>query len=221
MSDSNFEKTFLVVDIEGMRLSDSVMNYKPKHRNEKRVMNNVIQAMKSGMKNFRIPAMDPSFEDDGETIIYCAGRKPAVGKSPLWWYENALKFMPEKNSCLCNELDDDVVLLVMCIKSFVKIGYTVAEAWQAVCVNSKGIGHFADSVNAKKDFEPTGSRRLGDMYDLGNTGKIIKVNLGLKLELRGGNYKNYGRITPLASAIKINDFSEDYNRSVGRIKLDV
>ena len=95
------------------------------------------------MKNFRIPAMDPSLDDEGETIIYCPGRKPAVGKSAYWWYKNAPRFMANKNSRMRDNLEHDVVLGVMQIKYLVEEkGYEVAEAWMAVCVDSKDLGHY-------------------------------------------------------------------------------
>ena len=104
-----FEEMFPIVDIEGLSLEESFMQYEPQTSNEKRVKASIIKAKEIGMKNFRIPAMDPALDDDGETIIYCAGRKPAVGKPPQWWYKNAPKFMPSKNSRLKDALQADVV----------------------------------------------------------------------------------------------------------------
>ena len=51
---------------------------------------------------------------------------------------------------------------------------TNAEAWYAVCTNSKDLGHCRNSVNAKYDFEMTGSREVCGFYDLGNCTKYLE-----------------------------------------------
>ena len=198
---TEFEEIFPIVDIESVSLQDKFMRYKPKTKWEQRVKESIIVAKRTGMKNFRIPAMDPSLDDDGETIIYCAGRKPAVGKSANWWYENAPRFMPNKNSRMRDDLEHDVVLGVMQIKCLVEEkGYKVAEAWKAICVNSKDFGHYRNSENAKHEFETTGSRQIGKCFDLGNTCKIVKRRTDLGFMLFNGYYNDFSDKFPLAAA---------------------
>lgn len=216
-----FEEMFPIVDIEGLSLEESFMQYEPQTSNEKRVKASIIKAKEIGMKNFRIPAMDPALDDDGETIIYCAGRKPAVGKSPQWWYKNAPKFMPSKNSRLKDDLQADVVLGVMRIKCLVEEGYQVVEAWKAVCVNSKDLGHYWNSKNAKHEFETTGSRQIGKCFDLGNTCKIVKKREASGFVLFGGSYNLCSSGYPLADADSINGPFSGCNGSVGELVLDV
>lgn len=217
-----FEEMFPIVDIENVSLEDSFMQYEPKTEKGKRVKASIIEAKRIRMKNFRIPAMDPAFADDGETIIYCAGREPAVGKSPKWWYENAPKFMPSKNSRLRDDLEHDVVLGVMLIKYLVEEkGYRVAKAWEAVCVNSKDLGHYWNSENAKHKFETTGSRQIGKCFDLGNTCKIVKKREASGFVLFGGDYVGDGDDYPLADANSISFPNNDYDCSVGELVLDV
>ena len=194
-----FEKMFPIVDIEGISLEDEFMQYEPQTDNEKRVKASIIEAKKNGMRNFRIPSMDPSFDDDEETIIYCTGRKPAVGKSPIWWYKNAPKFMPSKNSRLKDDRQADIVLGVMRIKQLVeKEGYKVAEAWDAVCNDSKKLGHYWNSKNAKHELERTGSRQIGNCFDLGNTFKIVKDSVFSDFMSVGGYYNQNSSTHPLA-----------------------
>ena len=217
-----FEEMFPIVDIENISLEDSFMQYEPKTEEEKRVKASIIEAKRIGMKNFRIPAMDPAVADDGETIIYCAGRKPAVGKSPKWWDENAPKFMPSKNSRLKDDLQADVVLGVMRIKYLVEEKeYKVAEAWEAVCVNSKNLGHYWNSENAKHEFETTGSRQIGKCFDLGNTFKIVKKRGDSGFMLFGGYYCFDGDYCPLANAGGINYPNASHFGDVGELVLDV
>lgn len=221
-SSKEFEEMFPIVDIENISLKDSFMQYEPKTDRGKRIKKSIIKAKEIGMKNFRIPAMDPSLDDDGKTIIYSAGRKPAVGKSANWWYKNAQKFMPNKNSRLRNDMEHDVVLGVMQIKYLVEEkGYKVEDAWEAVCVDSKDLGHYRNSKNAKNKFETTGSRQIGKCYDLGNTCKIVKKCGASGFVLFGGDYRNDSDNYPLADAGSINNPNNDYNNSVGELVLDV
>lgn len=217
-----FEDMFPIVDIENVSLEDSFMQYKPETNREKRVKASIIEAKRIGMKNFRIPAMDPSLDDDGETIIYCAGKKPAVSKSANWWYENAPKFMPSKNSRMRDNLEHDVVLGVMQIKYLVEEKeYEVAEAWKAVCVNSKNLGNYLNSKNAKCELETTGSRQIGKCFDLGNTCKIVKKREASGFVLLGGYYFNISVDCPLADANSVDYPICDFIIGVGELVLDV
>lgn len=79
-----FEEMFPIVDIENVSLEDKFLQYEPKNDQENRVKASIIKAKEIGMKNFRIPAMDPSLTEDEKTIIYCAGKRPAVDKCAMW-----------------------------------------------------------------------------------------------------------------------------------------
>ena len=68
-------------------------------------------------------------------------------------------------------------------------GYEVKDAWKAVCDQSKDLGHYWDSENAKHDFEDTGSRQIGEWCDLGNTCKITEDDEVGGFSLVGGNPK--------------------------------
>ena len=213
---------FPIVDIENVSLNDSFMQYEPDTGWEEIIKESIIEAKEIGMKNFRIPAMDPSLDDDRETIMYRAGRKPAVGKSPKWWYENAPRFMPNKNSRMRDELEHNVVLGVMRIKYLVEEkGYKVEEAWKAVCRDSKDLGHYRNSINAKLEFETTGSRQIGKCFDLGNTCKIVKKREDSGFVLFGGDYDEKSYEYHLAYRYSINNPNSDYSSSVGELVLDV
>lgn len=43
-----------------------------------------------------------------------------------------------------------------------------------MCNDSRELGHYRTSKDAKNDFEPTGSRKVGLFCDLANTQKILK-----------------------------------------------
>lgn len=217
-----FEEIFPIVDIENVSLEDRFMQYEPENDLAKRVKKSIIEAKRIGMKNFRIPAMDLSLDDDGKTIVYCAGRKPAVGKSAKWWNENAPKFMPNKNSRMRDDLEHDVVLGVMQIRYLVEEkGYKVKDAWEAVCVDSRELGHYFNSKNAKRKFETTGSRQIGKCFDLGNTCKIVKEHRTSGFLLFSGRYDKYSFNCPLAHAESVTNSEFNFFGSVGELVLDV
>lgn len=216
-----FEEMFLIVDIENVSLQDSFMLYEPENNLGKRVKSNIIRAKELGMKNFRKPCMDPSFADDGETIIYCAGERPALGQSPVWWNENAPKFMPEKNSRQIDDLEKDVSLGIIIKYLVEEEKYKVKDAWKDVCVNSKNIGHYHDSKNSKRALEMTGSRKVGKWYDLGNTCKIVKIRGASGFKVFGGDFGNNGGDFPLADASTIKWSHRVFSSSVGEIVTDV
>ena len=216
-----FEEMFPIVDIENVSLQDSFMSYEPENNLEKRVKSNIIRAKELGMKNFRKPCMDPSFADDGETIIYCAGEKPAVGLDAFWWNKNAPKFMPEKNSRQIDDLEKDVFLGIIIKYLVYEEEKKVKDAWKAVCVNSKDIGHYHDSKNPKRDFERTGSRKVGKWYDLGNTYKIVKRHGASGFVLFGGCFEFDGDYYPLAFACTFKYSFGICKYSVGELVLDV
>ncbi len=159
-----FEKLFPIIPIEEISLQEDFMKYEPENSTEKRIKESIKEAKEMEMKNFRKPCMDPSFAADGETIIYCAGEKPAVGKSEFWWEENAKKFMPEKNSRIINDLEKDVSLGVL-IRCLVKENHNVRDAWKIVCSDSED-----DKYSIK-----TGKKHIGVWCDLyGEIWKIVK-----------------------------------------------
>ena len=59
------------------------------------------------------------------------------------------------------------------IQRLVESGYKIEDAWRAVCDDSREIGHYCNSDNAKGDFEPTGSREVCGFCDLANAWKFI------------------------------------------------
>lgn len=176
-----FETMFPIVDIEGISLEDSFMKYEPKDITGRRVKTNIIEAKRIGMKNFRVPAIDPSFADDGETIIYSVGREPAVGKPASWWEENAPNFMPEKNSQIINDLEQDVWAGTVIKNLIEEKEYEIDEAWETACIDSKKIVYDdTDPIDEEThELELTGSGTIGKWMDLANTMKIVKKHVGL------------------------------------------
>jgi len=199
----------VLVDAEGLSLQDKFMDYQPETKNERRTWDLIAEAIKVEVKNFYRPIMDPSFTDDGEGIQFVAGAKPAVGKSYNWWVNAAKNYCPERNSRLGAKLQYGAFLGVL-IKSLIEEGMTVEHAWKAVCNDSKELGHFWNSVDAKRSFETTGSRPIGSFYDLANTCKLLEENIQA-----GGCCCHCGGFSPLAELCQCYNSDLDTNISTG------
>lgn len=216
----DFDELFPIVEASKLSLEDSFLQYEPKKYNQKILKKNIVKAIESGISDFRRPIMDPT-EDERKSIGFKAGSKPLTGHSAYWWVDEAEMLMPSKNSRIGTK-KQYVAFLGVLIKYLIeKQGYEVSEAWNAVCNDSKDLGHYQNSKNRKEDMEPTGSRRFGKWYDLANTCKIIREDRGPDLLLASGYYKGYSYYCPLSSLRTINNPSDDLSHSVGWIVLDV
>ena len=147
----NFEEMFPVVEASKLSLKDNFMEHKPQTREQKRLKKSLDKIIKEGIKDFRRPIMDPSIDDDGN-ITFKEGNKPAVGKNCYWWEENVKAFMPEKDSRQGTLIEYDAFLGTL-IKYLVDDEkWSVKDAWTAVCNDSKKLGHYWNSENAKHTF---------------------------------------------------------------------
>lgn len=211
-------ETFMLVEASKLSLNDSFMQYEPK-TDEKREFKLLLEkAIKRGLKDFKRPKYDPSFCGDG--ICYESGKAPAVGKSYNWWNQVAKKFKPEYNSRLGTKTEY-VAFLGVLIKQLVESGWSVEEAWNAVCNDSKELGHYWNSENAKHDFEPTGCREICGFYDLANCYKILAEDEEAGgFWLAGGDYSDGSYDGPLADLDHNHGRNDDYYYSVGWLVLD-
>ena len=189
------ERDCILVEASKLSLTDTFMSHKPETEAEKKFKVTLIEVIKNGIEDFYRPAMDPSFSDNEKTKIhYMAGEKPAIGKSYSWWKET----VKDSEFCLGTKAQY-VAFLGILIKMLVAKGWTVGEAWNAVCNNSKELGHYKNSDNAKLRFEDTGSREICGFFDLANTFKILAEDEASGgFWLAGGNLGNVSYECPLA-----------------------
>lgn len=214
------EKYFPIAKASTLSLEDEFLKHEPETNQQTRFKNALISAIKSGLSDFRAQRMDACFDEEGN-ICFKAGMKPAVGKSPNWWKETAKKFMPEKGSRL-GTTKERIAFLGLLIRYLIEEkGYTVSNAWKAVCDQSKDLGHYWDSENAKHDFEDTGSRQVGEWYDLANTYKITVDDEAGGFSLIGGFFGDNGGYCPLAGVFGVDFPGSGYNNSVGWLVLSV
>lgn len=218
MNTENFDEGFPIIDPSEL-IGHKLLKHKPKTRRQERLLADIRTGIELKLPAFRAPFMDPS-EDDGK-IVFKPGNKPAVGHSPVWWDETWKKFMPSKNSRSGTELHWAAFLGKQMKYLVEEKNYSVEDAWKDVCDDSRDLGHYWNSKDAKHDFEPTGSRKVGAFFDLANTCKILKKWEAPFFLLAGGCYSNNSYDYPLADLDTFNNPDSNCNRSVGWLVLDV
>lgn len=161
---------FVLVPASSLSLADEFMKYEPDIPKAKKFKDELTYVIKEGVPDFYRPNMDPSIDSQGK-ICYQAGLNPALDKSYLWWKKNAREFCPERKSRL-GIYEEYVAFLGDLIKKLVESGWNIADAWYAVCVDSKDIVSHRD-CDAKSRYAPTGSVEICGYFDLGNTLKYV------------------------------------------------
>lgn len=164
------ERDCVLIEASKLSLKDAFMSHEPQTETEEDFKTTLTEVIKNGIEDFYRPAMDPSFADEAKTKIhYMAGEKPAVCKSYNWWKET----VKDSKWCLGTKNQYIAFLGVLIKMLVVEEGWAVNEAWNAVCNDSKKLGHYSNSDNAKHQFEDTGSREICGFFDLANTYKIL------------------------------------------------
>ena len=216
--EGNFDEVFPIIDLNKL-IGHKLLEHKPKNEQQKRLLGDIQRGIYLKLPAFRAPYMDPSTEEG--KIVFKPGNRPVVGPSPVWWKETWKNFMPSKNSRIGTELHWAAFLGIQMMYLVEEKNYSVKKAWKAVCNNSRRLGHYWNSPGAKHGFEPTGSRKVGNFYDLANTSKILEKWDASGFLFASGKCHNCSYEHPLASLIE-----SDYPKvgdcySVGWLVLDV
>lgn len=213
------EDIFVLVEASKLSLDDEFMAHEPTTNNEEELKKYLTDAIKSGLHDFYRPVLDPSFDGNGG-ICYVQGKRPAVGKTYSCWKKKARCFMPERGSRL-GTITEYVAFLGVLIKLLASNGCTISKAWEIVCNDSKGLGHYHNSKLAIQRFERTGSRNIVGFYDLANTHKIlVEDKENNDFVLAGGCFIMNSYDCPLAFILHNIDPDFCYSRSVGWIILE-
>ena len=203
-----------------LSIEDNFLKHEPETDSQKKFKDSLITIIKSGLTDFRAQSMDPCLDEKGN-ICYQTGNMPAGDKSPKWWKKNAKAFIPGKRSRL-GTTKERTAFLGLLIKYLIETHrYTLSDAWKAVCDQSEGLGHYYDSKDAKHDLEPTGSRKIGEWYDLSNTCKIMFDDEKIYASLACGSYKIDGKFYPLTYITNFLDPYTAFSNCVGWIVMDV
>lgn len=210
------ENKCIFVESSKLSLNDDFMKHKPKTEEEKEFKETLIKVIKTGVDDFYRPRMDPAFFDRTmKKVKYMPGKRPAIGKSYIWWEKTI------KNSELSfGTKSQYVAFLAVLIKKLVAEGWTVDEAWNAICNDSRKLGHYRDSYNAKQRFEDTGSREICGFFDLGNTCKILaKDEETGGFWKAGGNCYTSGKYSSLSNFVRCIGYANNRMRAVAWLVL--
>lgn len=213
------DSMFALIEASQLSLNDDFMKHEPESDNQWELKKSLTEAIENGLSDFWAPKLDPSFSEDGTGLVFEADKMPAVGKSYNWWEEKAAEYLPERGSHLGIDIER-VAFLGALIKKLIDNGCSVSETWYAVCDDSKELGHYWHSENAKHVFEPTGSREICGFCDLANTYKYLGAgNIGSYYCITGGSYNCNSIDSTLTTRYYHNDRNFDYKNTVGWIVL--
>lgn len=197
---------FVLIDASKLSLKDEFMCYCPRIPQCEDIKRLITRAINKGIKDYYKPLVDPSVDENGK-IYFKAGNKPALGHySYNWWEKKAKEFCPDCGSRLGTKLEY-VAFLGVFIKSLVETGWNVTDAWGAVCYDSKELGNYRNSKNARLYPELTGSREVCGFYDLANAYKILAADEDEEsgvFWLAGGCFANDCSSSPVADLCHYN-----------------
>ena len=223
---NEIENYLKLIEVSTLSKRDKVFRYSPKTLDEKRVKENIFKAINMKLKDFMIFRIDPSMDYD-KKIIYKEGLEPVVGMSVEWWYKRITNILPERNSRF-GDIKQYYAFLGYLINYLVKvIGYSIERAWDEVCNKSKNLGHYYDSDIELNDpylgkMRPTGSNKIGEFADLGNTMKIIKDSSSeTGFSMVGGCYDDFSDLSPLSYIGYINSIKIGVQNAVPWVVCDV
>ena len=189
---------FVLVEASKLSLDDEFMKYRPMKKLVKMVKKELAYLIRKGLKDFYVPKYSPSFNESGDGICFEPAKKPAVCKSYEWWGDIAKDFAPHRGSRLGTR-SEYIAFCGVLIKSLVAEGWKIKKAWEAVCFDSREIGHYWNSEFAKEDLEPTGSRKVCGFFDLGNVCKLLACeDEAGGFYLAGGDFIKNSTIHPIA-----------------------
>lgn len=210
---STTDTEFETINIDGSHseVYTKLLKHVPVNDEETEFKNVLIKAINAGINSFKVPVNDPSIDENGR-LQFVAGAKPAVGYS----YNEIENLAKESGLRPGTNYEYHLFLGTIIDKLIGEEGWSEADAWNAVCTDSTKLGHYYNSVNAKRDFEPTGSRMIAGKCDLANTCKILaKDEEAGGFWLVGGFCNSSGNYFPLAFLYLNCDYDNHCNNSVG------
>lgn len=181
---------------------------------QKKFKANVMKALENKPEEgFRwIPVHEPSKDDVGN-IQYVSRANVLRELNSYNWEEAFQNYSPENGSRMSS-----ITTYFLLLLRLLKDGFATIEQ---LADDSKEIGHYWDSENAKHEFEKTSERQLGGLYGFaGNTYKIVKDSESSSgFSLLGGCYDDNGYGYPLAGVERGSDPIITRNDGVGLLEL--
>lgn len=159
-----------------------------------------------------IPVYEPGKNSKGN-LCYIAGKELLRALNSYEWEKKFEEYSPKNGS-----REASITTYFLLLLRWLKDGIATIEQ---LADNSKEIGHFWNSEDAKYNFEKTGEREFGGLYGFaGNSYKIVKDSESSSgFSLVGGNYSTFGNKYPLADVVCDIAPLETKNLGVGLLEL--
>lgn len=198
------------------------LNHKPTSERQKETLMLYKEARaKSRLHAFTCMRIDPSILDG--KLVYQKGLPSNYNLTVNEWKKMLKEYCPIRNSRQMTRTEYACRNLFIIQKLYKSGEYTIDEAWQAICDDSRKIGLYRDSDDARYGYyEPTGSREVCGFCDLGNTYKLLAEDPWEEsggFWHAGGVYDVYGYKFPVASHSHYYG-GENHFRGVGMLALD-
>lgn len=197
------------------------LEHKPTTRRQEETLALYQDANAKGrLHTFTCMTIDPSVKDG--KLIYQKGLPIKTGFFQNEWVKMMKDYNPSRNSRQMTRTEYACRNLFL-IQRLVESGYKIKEAWEAVCDDSRRIGHYCNSDNPKYDFEPTGSREVCGFCDLANAWKFIAEDPwdgAGGFWAAGGDFNCCSYRGPVADLDPYDDVNVDINYGVGMLALD-
>lgn len=210
---------FMFVDFTDLCKKDLLYDANGKKRKfatseQKTFKENVLKAIENmPTEGFRwLPAYEPSKHEHGN-IQFVSGQVVLRGLSSYEWESKATDYSPDNGSRMAS-----ITTYFLLLLRWLKDGHATVEQ---LADDSKDIGHYWNSENAKHDFEKTGERQFGGLYGfVGNTYKIVKdPDSGSGFSILGGIYNYNGGKYPASDVYHDNYPYNRYSNGVGLVEL--
>ena len=210
---------FMFVDFTDLSKKDLLYDVNGKKREfitseQKAFKSNVLKAIENmPAEGFRwLPAYEPSKDKNGN-IQFVSGELVLRELSSYEWEEKADGYSPENGSQMAS-----ITTYFLLLLRWLKDGHATVEQ---LADDSKEIGHYWDSKNAKHDYEKTGERQFGGLNGfVGNTYKIVKdPDSGSGFSILGGRYFDSGVKSPASDVYHGGSPGNRDGVSVGLVEL--
>ena len=155
----------------------------------------VKEAINSVKYDYWISTIEPSMNKKGKLFL-APGKKVLRGISYVEWEKKGEEFSPERNSGLASLKELFIWYALRVANNFWSLDY--------VCDDSSSEGNYWNSPYSAKQFEVSGSRKVGGFADgIGNTGKIVMSDTDFVI--CGGYCSNRGHLYPVADVNKCDE----------------
>jgi len=214
-------KHLVYIDASSLSLDDEFMQHIPTTKAEERLKEWLKSVISKKVKNFYHPVIDPSLNYRGK-LIYIAGLRPILGKSYNWWKNNAKRAFSSWENARLGTKDEYIVFCGVLIKKLVSNGWSVADAWDAVCNYSSKLGNYQSSEGERIVLKDTGSDEVCGFFDLANTYKILAGDEDDDngFFMASGCYRCLGNQFPIADIHPVVGRAEQWHIAVGWIVLE-